>query len=107
MKSQTTKMSRLSSKGMMDWTALLGCLALLAASILLLLNGTCSRPHSLSAEQAVCVGGQLSVQSWLAIVGVEFTFLSTILLPRLVRLLISKYFTSHLTSDGVSFLTLL
>lgn len=41
------------------------------------------------------------MQSWLAIVGVELSLLSTIVLPRAKDRVLSKYFTHHLTKSGL------
>jgi hypothetical protein len=67
----------------------------------MVVNGACSRPKGLSAKQPLCVGAQLSVPAWLAISGLEFTLLRSILLPRLVAQAISKYLVRILTTTGM------
>ena len=69
----------------------------------MILNGRCSQPHGLGASMPLCAGSQLSVQSWLAIVGVEFSLLGTILLPRLASITVSKFFVRALKKSGIRF----
>jgi hypothetical protein len=76
-------------------------------TILLIINGTCSTPQGLTAKSPVCVGGSLSVQSWLAITGLELSLLTTVTLPRAKDRFLSKYFTRHLTKNGLLLSTLL
>ncbi|KAH7140051.1 hypothetical protein B0J13DRAFT_624853 [Dactylonectria estremocensis] len=93
--------TRPTRRELIDCMALCSCLALLISSTLLLANGTCSHPHGLSADFPVCVGGQLSVQAWLAIIGIEFSLTGSVLLPRLLSTAISKSLTSKLLEKGV------
>jgi len=93
--------SRQSWLRMQDWVAVLGSVTILAAGILLVLNGRCSRPAGFDAGAPMCVGSQLSVQSWLAIVGVEFSLLGSFLLPRLGSVVISKSLTTKLRTTGL------
>jgi hypothetical protein len=87
--------------GTLDYTAAIGTIVVFASAILLILNGRCSQSNGFSAGAPVCVGSQLSVQSWLAIVGVEFSLLGTFLLPRLASLTISKALTRKMTNSGL------
>jgi hypothetical protein len=89
------------------WHLIVPSVLLTVASILLIINASCSRPHGISAEAPVCVGGQLSIQAWLMIVGLEFGVLGFFLLPKLRELLISKTLTRKLTGDGLGFASLL
>jgi len=84
-----------------DWFLALGCIAVLVAAVLLIANGSCSGPVGFTAAAPLCVGSQLSVQSWLAIIGVEFSLLGSFLLPRLGSIAISKSFTKKLTASGL------
>jgi hypothetical protein len=90
-----------------QWKLIIPCLFLLLTSILLIVNANCSKPHGLSAEAPVCVGGQLSIQSWLVIVGLEFGFLGYFFLSRIAEVLVSKVLTRGLTGDGMGFASLL
>lgn len=94
---ETTKVSLL---GTMDWLLLVASFVFIVISALLISNGTCSHSRGLSASAPVCIGGHLSVQSWLAIVGVEFGALG-IIIPRVQRLLVSKYLTHRLVYHGL------
>jgi hypothetical protein len=87
--------------GTLDYTAAIGTIVVFASAILLILNGRCSQPNGFNAGAPVCIGSQLSVQSWLAIVGVEFSLLGTFLLPRLASLTISKALTLKMTYSGL------
>ncbi|CZR49471.1 uncharacterized protein FPRO_15831 [Fusarium proliferatum ET1] len=49
----------------------------------------------------MCVGSQLSVQSWLAIAGIQFSLLSSILLPRISSIALSKCFTKTAETTGM------
>ncbi|EPE33294.1 hypothetical protein GLAREA_06306 [Glarea lozoyensis ATCC 20868] len=89
------------------WKFIILSLILLLTSILLIVNANCSKPYGISAEALVCVGGQLSIQSWLVIVGLEFGFLGYFLFPRIAEVLISKVLTRGLAGDGMSFASLL
>ncbi|PMD17362.1 hypothetical protein NA56DRAFT_707881 [Hyaloscypha hepaticicola] len=75
---QTTKTTLL---GTMSWFLVGATLLFILLSALLIGNGSCSDYRGLSARAPVCVGGHLSVQSWLAIVGVGFTILGIVVLP--------------------------
>jgi hypothetical protein len=89
------------------WHLIVPSVLLAVASILLIINASCSKPHGMTAEAPVCVGGQLSIQAWLVIVGLEFGILGFFLLPKLGELLISKALTRKLTGDGLGFASLL
>ncbi|KAE9367945.1 hypothetical protein N431DRAFT_429230 [Stipitochalara longipes BDJ] len=91
----------LASSELIDWTALCSCIVLLISSVLLIANGSCSSPRGLSANSALCVGGQLSIQEWLAIVGVEFSVTCSVLLPRTLSTKVSKSLTSASIGNGV------
>lgn len=91
----------LASSELIDWTALCSCIVLLISSVLLIANGSCSSPHGISADSALCVGGQLSIQEWLAIVGVEFSITCSVLLPRILSTKVSKSLTSASIWNGV------
>lgn len=93
--------------GTIDWILAASSLALLVCSALMIANGICSTPHKDSVHLAVCVGGRLSIQSWLAIVGVEFSLLGAVVIPRMASVFISKYLTKRLTNEGLKFSTLL
>jgi hypothetical protein len=95
---QTTRTTLL---GTMSWFLVGVTLLFILLSALLIANGSCSEYQGLSARAPVCIGGHLSVQSWLAIVGVEFTILGIIVLPRLQSILISKILTLRLTHSGM------
>jgi len=95
---QTTRTTLL---GTMSWFLVGVTLLFILLSALLIANGSCSEYQGLSARAPVCIGGHLSVQSWLAIVGVEFTILGIIVLPRLQSILISKLLTLRLTHSGM------
>ncbi|KAH6702820.1 hypothetical protein BKA61DRAFT_197522 [Leptodontidium sp. MPI-SDFR-AT-0119] len=85
----------------LDYAAAITSIVVFVSAILLIVNGRCSQPNGFRAGEPVCVGGQLSVQSWLAIVGVEFSLLGTFLLPRMASLTISKAFTYRMARSGV------
>jgi hypothetical protein len=83
-------------------------IVLLITSSLLIANGSCSSPHGFSADTPLCEGQSLSIQSWLAILGVQFTLLGTVVLPRAGSILTSKYITKRVAgSNGLSLATLL
>ncbi|KUJ21743.1 uncharacterized protein LY89DRAFT_729247 [Mollisia scopiformis] len=94
------KTTRVSLLGTMDWLLLVASFIFIIISVLLISNGTCSHSRGLSASAPVCIGGHLSVQSWLAIVGVESGALG-IIIPRVSRLLVSKYLTHRLVYHGL------
>src|SRR6266480_5657739 len=77
---------RLTRWSLVDRVALSSCVLLLIASTLLIANGSCSKPHGLSADRPVYIGGQLSIQAWLAILGLEFTVAGSVLLSRLLSI---------------------
>ncbi|OAQ82543.1 hypothetical protein VFPBJ_05128 [Purpureocillium lilacinum] len=87
--------------GTLDYTAAIGTIVVFVSAILLILNGRCSQPNGFRAGAPVCVGSHLSVQSWLAIIGVEFSLLGTFLLPRLASLTISKGLTHKMAHSGL------
>jgi hypothetical protein len=91
----------LSLGGTLDWTALFSCLVVLITACLLIVNGRCSRPRGDIAQAELCVGSQLSIQAWLAITGLEFSLIGTILVPRITSITVSKIFTHRLTSPGL------
>lgn len=93
--------TKISLLGTLDWVLVVSCLLLVISSILLLVNGTCSKPSGLSANRPLCTGSNLSVQAWLAIVGVEFSLLGLVVLPRARDVLVSKQLTSRMTSNGL------
>ncbi len=95
---QTTKTTLL---GTMSWFLVGATLLFILLPALLVANGSCSDYRGLSARAPVCVGGHLSVQSWLAIVGVEFTILGIFVVPRIESILISKILTLRLTHSGM------
>jgi hypothetical protein len=90
-----------------NWQLITTSLLLILTSILLIVNSSCSKTHGISAQAPVCVGGQLSVQSWLVLVGLEFGVLGYFFLQRIREILISKVLTAELTKDGLSFASLL
>ncbi|CAK7219704.1 hypothetical protein SBRCBS47491_003937 [Sporothrix bragantina] len=87
--------------GTLDYTATIVTIVVFASAILLILNGRCSQPNGFSAGAPVCIGSQLSVQTWLAIVGVEFSLLGSFLLPKLAGLTISKALTRKMANSGL------
>jgi hypothetical protein len=101
---KTTKTSLL---GTLSWFLAGSSLVFLIIVTLLIANGSCSQPRGLSASSPVCLGGQLSMQSWLAIVGVEFTILGLVVIPRFQAVLISKILTRKLTHGGLPLAKLL
>ncbi|KAH8795353.1 hypothetical protein BGZ57DRAFT_865366 [Hyaloscypha finlandica] len=96
-----------SLRGTLDWVLAICSMVLIFCSGLMIANGTCSKYHKTSVYSAVCVGGHLSVPAWLAIVGVEFSLLGTVVIPRTASVLISKYLTTRLIQDGLPLSTLL
>ena len=86
----------------MSWSLFVSSLILITISSLLISNGSCSQPQRLSASFPVCIGGQLSVESWLAFVGTEFFALGIIIVPRVQSVLLSKILTWRLMSNGIS-----
>jgi len=101
---KTTKTTLL---GTMSWFLVGASLLFILIPTLLIANGSCSQSRGLSASSPVCVGGNLSVQSWLAIVGLEFTILGLIVIPRIQSVLISKFLTWRLTHTGLPLAKLL
>jgi hypothetical protein len=93
--------------GTMSWSLAGASLLFILISALLIANSSCSLPRGLSASSPVCVGGHLSVQSWLALVGVEFTILGLIIVPRIQSVTISKLLTWRLTHGGMPLVNLL
>jgi hypothetical protein len=93
--------------GTMDWSLVAASLLFILFSSLLIANGSCSQPEGLSASSPVCVGGKLSIQSWLAIVGIEFGALGFIIIPRIQAVLVAKILTSRLMGDGLSLANML
>jgi hypothetical protein len=93
--------------GTMSW--FLGGTSLLFIFIptLLIVHSSCSQSRGLFASFPVCVGRHISVQSWLAIVGLEFTILGLIVIPRIWSVLISKFLTWKLARRGLPLATLL
>ena len=85
----------------LDWFAAFNIMIVLVAGILFILNGKCSKPTGLHARAPLCVGSQLSVQSWLAIVGLEFALLGSFLLPKLTSIAVSKSLTRQLLTTGL------
>lgn len=88
--------------GTMDWSLMFASLLFISISSLFIANASCSRSQGVYGTAPVCVGGKLSIQGWLAIVGFEFGALGLWVVPRTRNLLISKFFTARLTSEGVS-----
>lgn len=68
-----SRSTRVSSHSLHDWWSFALCIVLITCTILSIVNGTCSKSQGLSAMRELCIGGSLSIQSWLAIVGVEFS----------------------------------
>ncbi|KAF4629974.1 hypothetical protein G7Y89_g8168 [Cudoniella acicularis] len=91
----------------MDWPLLLESLGFILVSTLFIANGSYSQSWGVSVSAPVCVGGGLSIQSWLAILGLEFGALGVKVIPRARSVLISKILTARLTSSGVSLANLL
>jgi len=92
----TTKLTRLS---LVDKAALCSSVVLLVLSVP---QTGLFGPSWPVCQLPVCVGGQLSVQAWLAIIGVEFTLTGSVLLPRLPSTTISQSMTSRLMKKGAS-----
>ena len=92
---------------LLDWPLFISCLVLVIASALMVRNSICSKPSGFSASKAVCYWGELSIQSWLAITGVEFSLLGTYVFPQLFRLGVSKFFTARLERRHTSFAKIL
>lgn len=105
--SHHVKPKKLSWWSTLDKLLLSANLLLAALGVLAILNGRCSRPHGLTAEAPVCIGGSLSIQTWLAVTGVEFSLLGAFLVPRLITVFISKLVTRRLTGRGTNLATLL
>ena len=103
----TTSGVKLTKTQLIDWPTLCASIVLILSSALLLANSSCSKPHGLAADDPVCVGGQLSIQVWLAIIGVEFSIAGSFLLPRLLSIALSKSLTSAAISKGVPLAKLL
>jgi len=102
------KITSLSRRATMDRTLLSVSILLLIFATLMVLNGVCSYSTTLfTSWYPVCVGGHLSVQSWLVITGLELSLLTLLILPRTYALLTSKYLTRRLTSTGLPLSTLL
>ena len=88
--------------GTMDWSLEAASLLFILFSSLLIANGSCSQPEGFSATSPVCVGGRLSIETWLAIIGLEFGVLGFIVVPRVQAVLVSKMLSSRLMHDGLS-----
>src|SRR6266536_6022603 len=88
--SETQKRTRITVLCLQDWLSLALSVILITCTVFAISNGSCSTPQSLTAKTPVCIGGWLSVQSWLAIVGVELSLLSTTVLPRAKNIFLSK-----------------
>ncbi|KAN0119241.1 hypothetical protein V8E51_001449 [Hyaloscypha variabilis] len=89
--------TRLSYAGMLDWISIsiAGLLILTATLMVSNVGGSRSTyPYSLH------IGSHLSVSSWTAIIGLEFSLFYSILLPRLAAQSGSKFLTKKLTTDG-------
>jgi hypothetical protein len=105
MPSNTTSLSWTAT---MDRTVLGISILLVIFATLMIVNGVCSRSTTLlTSWYAVCVGGHLSVQSWLVITGLELSLLTLLILPRTYTILTSKYLTRRLTSTGLPLSTVL
>lgn len=101
---------RVSKLQLTDWVTATLTAVLIAGSCLMIVNGRCSfRSDDSNASELspMCVGGHLSLQSWLAITGVEFALLYTVVLPRAGQIAISKLFAHQLTNNGVKLSSLL
>lgn len=96
-----------SLRGTMDWLLAASSILIMIYSSLMFANGTYSNHRRTSVHPALYIGGHLSIQAWLAIVGVEFSLLGTVVIPRMVAVFISKYLTKRLTGDGMLLSTLL
>lgn len=90
----------------MSWLLVGASLLFILFSALPIINGSCSQSRGLSASSAIYIGGQLSVQSWLAIVGVEFGILGLVIIPCIQSVLSSKILTRGLAHRGMPFSTL-
>jgi len=93
---------KLVSVKLANWPALCSSFLLFPSSTLLLVNGSCSKPHSLTADFPVCIGGQFSIQAWPAIMGMEFSVACSVLPSRLLSIGISKAVTSTTISKDAS-----
>lgn len=82
-----------------DWRLIGSCAGLTVASTLILANGQCSNPHGFSADFPICVGGDLSIQAWLSILGLEFLALVALVILPAQKAVLSKLLTSRLSSD--------
>jgi hypothetical protein len=77
---------------------------LMCFAIFMIVNGSCSGFNKTS----LCFGSKLSVQAWLAIVGVEFALFGSITLPWAREIFLSKRLTKQLLSeDGVALSSML
>jgi hypothetical protein len=92
---------KLTKTQLIDCSTLCACIYLVLYSTLLLANRSRSKPHGLSADLLMCVGGQLPIQAWLAIIGIEFSIAGSFLLPRLLSIALPKSLTSVAISQGV------
>jgi hypothetical protein len=101
------KTTKITLWGTLSWFLVGVCPLFILISSLLIANGSCSWPRGVSASSPVCVGGHLSVRSWLAIVGLEFSVLGLIVIPRIQSVLISKFLTWRLTHSGMPLAKLL
>jgi hypothetical protein len=73
----------LSRRDMTDWSVVISAISLMMLSSLLIANACCSFVLTgIFDSTTMCVGGSLSIQSWLAVVGDDFSFLCAIVLPR-------------------------
>lgn len=94
---QTTSISR---RSMLEWTTFAASFTLMCFAIFMVVNGSCSLFKKTSPS--LCFGDKLSVQAWLAIVGVEFALFGSIALPWTRSIFLSKRLTRQLLSgEGV------
>lgn len=93
--------------GTIDWSFLGASLLFILLASLAIANGSCSRPRGLLAASTACVGGELTVQAWLAIIGLEFGVLGFFVIPRIQALVTSRILTSRLMDNGLSMAKLL
>lgn len=88
-----------------DWTTLTASVILLIFAIFMIINSHCTQSRDSPIDDktsSLCYGSSLSIPSWLAIVGVEFAIFSSVILPRLQAILISKILTRKLMHRGVT-----
>jgi hypothetical protein len=99
--SQTSSISR---RSLLEWTTLVASFTLMCFAIFMIVSGSCS----LFKKKSLCFGNKLSVQEWLAIVGVEFALFGSITLPWTRSIFLSKRLTKRLLSeDGVALSSIL